>query len=143
MNAHVRDTPTPVSEFRDDAPGAMISLLNRLLAKNPADRFPTPADAADALGRFAVDCDLPALAAQWKADRTVPACRTASSARSGDGTARRRPRRKRWIACAAASVSGRRGRRAGWRWWPLVKETRRCCSPASSEAERQLPPTRP
>ena len=41
-----------MSEFRDDVPDEMIDVLNTMTAKNPDDRYQTPADVADALAGF-------------------------------------------------------------------------------------------
>jgi len=50
--AHTEQEPKPVSEFRDDVPDELIAVLNTMTAKNPEDRYQTPADVADALAGF-------------------------------------------------------------------------------------------
>jgi serine/threonine-protein kinase len=49
---HVMDTPTPVEEIRPDVPPEVAACIHRLLAKEPADRFPTPAALATALAPY-------------------------------------------------------------------------------------------
>jgi serine/threonine protein kinase len=53
LDAH-RSAPLPdVRSLRPDAPAELAALLNRLLAKKPAERFATAAEAAAALAPFA------------------------------------------------------------------------------------------
>jgi eukaryotic-like serine/threonine-protein kinase len=51
---HGTEMPTPVEEHRRDVPPGVLAILNRLIAKNPADRFQTPAELGEALAPFAV-----------------------------------------------------------------------------------------
>ncbi len=46
---HVAAVPPPVTEFRESVPAPVSAALSRGLAKNPADRFASPADFMDAL----------------------------------------------------------------------------------------------
>jgi eukaryotic-like serine/threonine-protein kinase len=46
---HQQDEPPPVESFRGDVPPAVAVLLGRMLAKNPDDRYQTPAAVAMAL----------------------------------------------------------------------------------------------
>jgi serine/threonine protein kinase/tetratricopeptide (TPR) repeat protein len=57
MHAHVR-VPAPIEEDCPGIPAALGAVLRRMLAKDPADRFETPADVATALESFADGCDL-------------------------------------------------------------------------------------
>jgi uncharacterized protein YjdB len=50
MRAHTEDEPPPLRSARPDVPAAVESALMRMLAKRPADRFPTMTDALAALG---------------------------------------------------------------------------------------------
>ena len=59
--AHVRSPVPPISEFRDDVPPGVVSVLERALAKAPDDRFGTAEELADALLPFAAGSDLPGL----------------------------------------------------------------------------------
>ena len=45
--------PAPVHALRPDVPAGMSAVLARMLARDPADRYPTPAAAAEALAPFA------------------------------------------------------------------------------------------
>lgn len=51
--AHQTETPLPLHVVRPDVPDALSKLVDRMLAKNPADRPQTPREAADALLPFA------------------------------------------------------------------------------------------
>ena len=46
---HQRETPVPLRSLRADVPAAVEALVSRLMARNPADRFQTPGEAATAL----------------------------------------------------------------------------------------------
>jgi len=59
--AHVRSPVPPITEFRDDVPLPLVSVLDRVLAKAPDDRFVTAEELADALLPFAAESDLPGL----------------------------------------------------------------------------------
>lgn len=50
---HQQAEPAPIEEFRSDVPDGVIGIVKRLMAKNPDDRFQTPASAALALLSFA------------------------------------------------------------------------------------------
>jgi serine/threonine-protein kinase len=56
---HNTEKPTPVTELRKDAPAAVAAIVNKLLAKRPADRYQTPAELAAALEPFAVSGPTP------------------------------------------------------------------------------------
>lgn len=56
---HTTDAPRPITDFRSDVPGEVIAILERLLAKDPAQRFATPAELASALTPFAVSGPIP------------------------------------------------------------------------------------
>ena len=49
MVRHATEPPAPLEETRPDAPASLQKILNRMLAKNPADRFETPAQALQTL----------------------------------------------------------------------------------------------
>jgi WD40 repeat protein/tRNA A-37 threonylcarbamoyl transferase component Bud32 len=51
--AHQQRRPRALHEFRDDVPRGLEPVLDRMLAKDPAQRFPTPAAVAAALEPFA------------------------------------------------------------------------------------------
>jgi hypothetical protein len=58
MKAHL-DTPVPpIRQWRPEVPAKLVGVLDRMLAKNPADRFATPAEVAAAVQPFAAGSDL-------------------------------------------------------------------------------------
>jgi serine/threonine protein kinase len=63
ISAHVKEEVPPITQIRLDLPKPLLELVNRMLAKEPDDRYATPGEVADALGPFAEGCDLPALVA--------------------------------------------------------------------------------
>jgi serine/threonine protein kinase len=50
--AHQLKQPKPVAEYRKDVPAGVLSILERMMAKNADERFAAPGDVADALGPF-------------------------------------------------------------------------------------------
>ena len=50
--AHVRDRPAPLSRIRDDLPAPLTAIVERLLAKDPADRFQSAREVLLALQRL-------------------------------------------------------------------------------------------
>lgn len=56
--AHINEPAPSVREFRHDAPDALVKVLDRALAKEPAERFATPGEFASAVAPFAVGADL-------------------------------------------------------------------------------------
>jgi serine/threonine protein kinase len=61
MDAHARVPVSPLRDYRPDIPAGFVPVLERLLAKAPADRYQTPQEAGDALAPFAAPADLPGL----------------------------------------------------------------------------------
>ena len=53
LRAHEGKQPRPLAELRRDVPAGMVAVLNRMLAKEPARRYQTPADVDKALAPFA------------------------------------------------------------------------------------------
>jgi serine/threonine protein kinase len=51
---HGVQEPTPVEHLRLDVPQEVAAIVQRLMAKAPADRFQTPAELSDALTPFAI-----------------------------------------------------------------------------------------
>jgi serine/threonine protein kinase len=64
IRAHLADEPRPVAAGNRHLPLAVIDCLQRMMAKNPADRFATPGAVAAALAPFARGVDLPGLVEQ-------------------------------------------------------------------------------
>jgi WD40 repeat protein len=52
--AYLNKKPQPLTELRDDLPEGLMSVLERMMAKNPNHRYQTPAEVASALEPFAV-----------------------------------------------------------------------------------------
>jgi uncharacterized protein (TIGR03067 family) len=53
VRAHGERTPQPLTRLRKDVPPALARVVDRLMAKDPANRYRTPAEVADALAPFA------------------------------------------------------------------------------------------
>jgi transglutaminase-like putative cysteine protease len=51
---HATDTPPPLAALRPEVPAALAAVVERMMAKRPADRFQTPAEVAEALAPFSV-----------------------------------------------------------------------------------------
>jgi serine/threonine protein kinase len=52
MRAHSSKTPTPLRELRPEIPERLAAAVDRMMAKSPEDRYPTPADVIKALQPF-------------------------------------------------------------------------------------------
>ena len=46
---HQARQPTPIRQLREDVPEALAAILDRMIAKDPAQRYQTPAELVDAL----------------------------------------------------------------------------------------------
>jgi hypothetical protein len=53
IKAHIERDAAPVSEFRDDVQAEVEAVVRKMMAKDPAQRYQTPAEAATALAPFA------------------------------------------------------------------------------------------
>jgi serine/threonine protein kinase/formylglycine-generating enzyme required for sulfatase activity len=53
--SHLERAPQPISEIRADVPGELVQVLERMIAKDPADRYQTPEEAVLALTPFMED----------------------------------------------------------------------------------------
>jgi len=49
---HQTTEPKPVSNFRKDVPTELLAVLHKMMRKNPAERYQTPAEVCDALARW-------------------------------------------------------------------------------------------
>jgi serine/threonine protein kinase len=85
MAAHVGELVSPVSSHRQDVPVAVERFLERMVAKEPGDRPPIPAEVAQALAPFARDADPAALAKEAMAARSRIAAPPDMSTRSDGG----------------------------------------------------------
>ena len=70
LKAHAALPPPALSELRADVPSELTVILARMLAKNPAERFQTPDEVAQALGPFAGN-ELPPSTTPGKSSSTV------------------------------------------------------------------------
>jgi serine/threonine-protein kinase len=52
MRRHAEEDPPPLVELRPDVPPRLAAVVARLMAKDPADRYQTPAEAVAALEPF-------------------------------------------------------------------------------------------
>ena len=64
MHAHVHEPHPPLRDFVPNVPAELAAILDRLLAKDPSERFSKPADVASVLERFCQGANLTALAAR-------------------------------------------------------------------------------
>ena len=58
MNAHVHQPVPPIRDVVPDVPEELAAILERMLAKDPGDRFATPADVAVAMEPFCQGANL-------------------------------------------------------------------------------------
>lgn len=72
LQAHQRESPPPLANYRSDLPRRLVAVLERLLAKDPARRFSTPGELATALAPLAAGSNLPALAASGQTQTVRP-----------------------------------------------------------------------
>lgn len=70
MNAHAEAAVPSLQDSVADVPVELLAILDRLLAKNPGQRFASPGDLARALKPLAAGCDLPALVASRPKNET-------------------------------------------------------------------------
>ena len=61
LSAHEATPPEPLADRSPNLPAELITVIDRMLAKNPADRFARPAQIEETLRRFSGDSDLAAL----------------------------------------------------------------------------------
>ena len=50
--SHFEHQPTPLAELRDDVPAEVVGIVERMMAKDPQQRFQTPAEVVEALRPF-------------------------------------------------------------------------------------------
>ena len=66
LMARVQRDARPIEEVRADIPRKLAAIIGRMLAKEPQDRFATPAELAAALAPWTSGSDLPGLLARAK-----------------------------------------------------------------------------
>ncbi len=84
LNAHVHQPAPPIRRLVPDVPEGLAAIVDRLLAKDPEDRFATPAEVAEALAPCCVGTDLPALLHRALEARSSP-LRAPTEGWSGEG----------------------------------------------------------
>jgi serine/threonine protein kinase len=84
MTAHLYEPVKPVSSQRNDIPEALDRVLDRMLAKAPADRYATPGELAEALRPFTTEADLGRLAVTLRNADPARAVAEASRAATDD-----------------------------------------------------------
>ncbi|MFO0965179.1 MAG: serine/threonine-protein kinase [Gemmataceae bacterium] len=72
MEGHIRGTPAPLASLRPEAPKALLAVVARMMAKKQAERYQTPAEAAQALAPFCAGAGVPDLAAATAAVSAAP-----------------------------------------------------------------------
>jgi serine/threonine protein kinase len=72
MRAHADAPAPPIRERRGDVPAGLAAVLARMLAKEPSDRFATPAEVAAALVPFTAGCNLARLTEKTRDLPTSP-----------------------------------------------------------------------
>ena len=80
MTAHLRAPAPPLGPVRPEVPQALDAVVQKMLAKNPDERFSTPAEVVEAITPFAAGSDLSALWRRSDATAVTPAARAQLSA---------------------------------------------------------------
>jgi formylglycine-generating enzyme required for sulfatase activity/serine/threonine protein kinase len=75
VRAHAERAPRPIRELRPEVPDGLAEVLVRMMAKDPGQRYQTPAEVAEALARFAGAPASPTTALSRPAGRKRPARR--------------------------------------------------------------------
>jgi serine/threonine protein kinase/protein involved in polysaccharide export with SLBB domain len=71
MTAHVQQPVAPIENLLPEIPRELAAILEKMLAKNPADRFTQPADIIEALTPFCTSAALPALLVRAEEAKTL------------------------------------------------------------------------
>jgi len=72
LNAHVHQPVPPIRDFVPEVPPGLTAILDRMLAKDPGNRFATPAEVAEALEPFCRSANLPDLIGRAMVRKEVP-----------------------------------------------------------------------
>jgi WD40 repeat protein len=133
--AHVQEQPRPVTELRPEVPAEVAAVLERMLAKDPARRYPTPAAVAQALAPFARPGVRPPTRAVSGSD-TLPVLK----AQSPMGTIVPRGRRHGWLLALAGAVLVLAG---GLGYWGYTSPSGRPAAPPPRPAANVTAPVPP
>jgi serine/threonine-protein kinase len=68
---HIGETPPPLRELNPDVPEELAQVVQRMMAKDPAQRYQTPAEAALALQTLALHAAGPAISGETPADASA------------------------------------------------------------------------
>ncbi len=119
--AHQERTPRPLAELRGDVPVRLVAVLERMLAKDAAQRYQTPAEVATALAPFAQTTEVPGA----EPTRDVPSRSTGQAhARPERQVSRlRRFRRRPWQMVTAVALLATVAGLLGLASWRLVRDT--------------------
>ncbi|MBN2580576.1 MAG: protein kinase [Pirellulales bacterium] len=103
MTAHVRQPVPPIRDLLPEIPPELAVIVQRMLAKDPADRYAEPAEVVAALTPFCTDADLPdlvtrAMAQQTSYSQPLPGLFPRPSAASSPRPATLALRRRTWMA---------------------------------------------
>ena len=71
MNAHVHQPVPPIRDIAPDVPEELAAILDRMLAKDPAERFATPADVAAVMEPFCKGANLVDLMVRAMASKEI------------------------------------------------------------------------
>jgi serine/threonine protein kinase len=75
MVAHRRVPVPPIRELRAEIPAGLAAVLERMLAKDPGQRFATPAEVAEAVTPWCAGAELPGLLRRAEASTPSPLLR--------------------------------------------------------------------
>jgi Tol biopolymer transport system component/serine/threonine protein kinase len=88
------DTPRPLTEINSDIPGWLVDLIDKLIAKDPNERFQSATEVAELLGQYLAHVQQPAVNPQPAAiAKPQPVCRQT-----------RAKARRRWTIATAAAL---------------------------------------
>ena len=91
-------TLRPICEVNPNIPDFLVAIIDRLLAKNPDDRFQTASEVADLLGKYLAHEQDPALASMPVLEPNIEKETDSLSHSVADSKS---PRRRRWVIAAA------------------------------------------
>jgi urea transport system substrate-binding protein len=100
--AHSLAPIPPIRAKRPDVPKELAAVLNRMLAKDRADRYAVPVEVAAALAPYAADCDVSSFLASGSGRQGPP--RPGSSVLAPAPTSP--PSRRRWLAASLTLLAG-------------------------------------
>ncbi len=108
MLAHRQTPPPSIRQFCPEIPDGLVEVLDRMLAKDPAARYQTPAEAAEALAPFCTGSDLPDLLRRAEASNVSPlplGDGQGEGLRAGATPSKPLPAPRRWRTIAAAVIA--------------------------------------